>query len=373
MKQSLHIRARGFTAAPDDGFLTHVHNLRRETPGWINGEGRRQVPGRGLPATYHVGHGPPPPGPEAIAALNEPAAANAALSAFLRGVERRGAVFAQWQGGDAEAGDAALAEALRGFREAARKVPFAEWPRQFWTMLLAAPGLRHAAARPAGDAPPHLGALGSGPRAALLLRLVAGLAESEAAAVLGIARPTYRLALQRALPRDSQGNADPDAWRALSEQAQQAIRAVPDARLQRIVALRDGRRPPRPARPAAPPAHGDPRPRWLWPATIAVLLATAAALAATWWPWASLPAGADAARIRVEELPPAPAPAARFDPDSLLGSHRDLALLMDAASGEFDEAADPAFEAWLAARLAQPDGPLALPADTATEGADAVR
>ncbi|MCW5582017.1 MAG: hypothetical protein KIS72_11810, partial [Luteimonas sp.] len=78
--------------------------------------------------------------------MNDPSAARAALNAFLRGVERRGVVFAEWQGGDAEAGDVALAATLRGFGEVAGEVPFAEWPRRFWAMLLAAPGLRGAGA-----------------------------------------------------------------------------------------------------------------------------------------------------------------------------------------------------------------------------------
>ena len=54
-------------------------------------------------------------------------------------------VFAEWQGGDADAGDAALAATLRGFGEVAEGIPFAEWPRRFWAMLLAAPGLRRPA------------------------------------------------------------------------------------------------------------------------------------------------------------------------------------------------------------------------------------
>src|SRR5690606_26902823 len=46
--------------------------------------------------------------------LNDPAAAHAALTAFLRGVERRGAVFAVWQVGSAVVGGAVLDAALRG-------------------------------------------------------------------------------------------------------------------------------------------------------------------------------------------------------------------------------------------------------------------
>src|SRR5690606_15855285 len=83
-----------------------------------------------------------PPARNRSSSLNDPVAARAALTAFLRGVERRGVVFAQWQGGDAAAGDAALADTLRAFAAGAQAMPFAEWPRRFWAMLLAAPQLR---------------------------------------------------------------------------------------------------------------------------------------------------------------------------------------------------------------------------------------
>jgi len=305
----------------------------------------------------------PPPGPwTGFAPLNDPAAARAALTAFLRGVERRGVVFAHWQGGDPAAGDAALAATLRDFARSAPTLPFAEWPRRFWAMLLAAPQLRDAATA-AGDVPAAVASLGSGPRAALLLRVVAGLAESEAAAVLGIARPTYRLALQRALPRGEGGSADTAAWRALSQAAQLAIRAVPAERLETVAMLRDGLR-PRPPAPAARPPRPD-RPRWLWPATAAVAVLTACGLAATWWgPWLGAPHSATDGRIHIEPLPPAAAPAARFDPAGTLASHRDLDLLIAQATGTFPEDADPAFDAWLVMELPQQDDVLAPPVTT---------
>lgn len=298
--------------------------------------------------------------------MNDPSAARAALNAFLRGVERRGVVFAEWQGGDAEAGDAALAATLRGFGEVAEGVPFAEWPRRFWAMLLAAPGLRGpvaAGVAQADEAPGHLARLGGGPRAALLLRLVAGLAESEAAAVLGVGRPTYRLALQRALPHRADGSPDPEAWRAMSEAAQAALRAVPDERLQRIALLREGRRPkPRPV--AAVPA-ADARPRWLWPASFAVAALTGAALAATWWwPWPHAAADAQAPRIQVQALPPASAPVGRFDPVLALQTDRDLDLLLAQATAGDDAGMDPAFDAWLVGALANEgdrNAPMQLP------------
>lgn len=266
-----------------------------------------------------------------------------ALTAFLRGVERRGLVFAELQGGDPRKGDAALAETLQAFGAVAPRVPFAEWPRRFWSMLLATPGLRGSAALPVRDGPlAVLSGMGSGPRAALLLRLVAGLSEGDAAAVLGIARPTYRLALQRALPRTAQGALDTELWHAMGEAAQQEIRGVPAQRIRRV------------SEPGAPREDASPshRPRWLWPATIAVALLTAVALAATWW-WPSLQR-ADAggtARIRVEALPAAGEPQGRYGDAVALLTHRDLDLLLDAGSGE-QPPQDPAFDAWLVSALA---------------------
>src|SRR3546814_11755019 len=48
----------------------------------------------------------------------------------------------QLQVGDAATGDRALVAAMRAFRLPAAKIPFADWPRQFWTLLLATPELR---------------------------------------------------------------------------------------------------------------------------------------------------------------------------------------------------------------------------------------
>jgi len=254
-------------------------------------------------------------------------------------------------------------------------VAFAEWPRRFWAMLLAAPQLRDGGRPADARIPAAVAGLGTGPRAALLLRVVAGLAESEAAAVLGIARPTYRLALQRALPRLEDGSADPEAWRALSAAAREAVRSLPDQRLARIRALRDGTRPPtaRVPRAAAAPV----RPGWLWPATAVVVLATAVALAATWWaPWWPVQEAVPPGTIHSEPLPPAAAPAARFDPADSLASHRDLDLLLAQVTGGFDEDADPAFDAWLVHALAgqaegsDDAGASPAPAEDTAEGSD---
>ncbi|WP_407353684.1 hypothetical protein [Luteimonas sp. R10] len=301
--------------------------------------------------------------------VNDAATASAALTAFLRGVERRAAVFAQLQVGDAEAGDAALAAAMRDFRDAAAQVPFGDWPRRFWALLLSAEPMH--VPPPAPDWPPRfrdLAQVGHGPRAALLLRLVANVSEADAAAVLGVARATYRLALQRALPRDAEGRADAEAWRALGEAAQQAVRQLPPARLAELARLREAALLGRVHVPHAAhePDEARVRPRWLWPATATVVVLTLAALAAS-IAWPPPPRGAGGPRqILVEPLPPAQAPAATYDAEAALLTHPDFELL---ASGGGDAAMrDPAFHAWLAVQLERgEEGGIARPQREETE------
>src|SRR5690606_4101349 len=133
------------------------------------------APGRGSTPNATPGSERPPP----------------ALAAFMRGVERRGAVLAELQCGDAATGDAALAVAMAEFRQTAGDTVMDDWPRRFWALLLAQPALKsRTPVAIAVDATDRLGELGSGPRAALLLRLAAGLDETGAAAVLGVRTQT---------------------------------------------------------------------------------------------------------------------------------------------------------------------------------------
>lgn len=295
------------------------------------------------------------------------ATASAALAAFLRGVDRRGLVFAWLLSGSRTTGRQALDWTLERFRDEAGRVAFGDWPRHFWALLLAAPALRSAPQDPRWEpAFAWLSGIGHGPRAALLLRLVAGLAESDAATVLGIARPTYRLGLQRALPHRGDGSPDVQAWEALGRAAQELVRNPP------------------PGTASAPGATGGdgpgpsgsgrhPATRGVRAALVVVAVATVLAFAATFFAQDRLPAGLDEApgHILVEALADAADPAGRYDADQALALHPDLALLLDAA-GNDAAAEDPAFHAWLLADAATRDAAAPRSPDDGPPAAEAV-
>ena len=310
-----------------------------------------------------------------------------ALAAFLRGVERRGALFAQLQCGDAEHGDVALATAMRTFSEQAPRLPMADWPRSFWQRLMASPALHRspAAARwPVSVA--HLGTLAPDDRRALLSRLAAGLPEDEAVEVLGIDLTHYRAALAAACPQDVAGQPDAVGWRALADAIQQQMRDLPPDRMARLARLRERALQPEPILPRA--ARGKPAPvsseraprprtvpgRWRRWGVVVIVLVCAGGLAATFLAppgWfgrmgASLEqvgeAGLSLAEepdIRSEALAPAEPPAVAVAAEDALPLHPDLDLLLDPESESLS--GDAAFLAWYLAGRSQP-----LPADPAT-------
>lgn len=292
-----------------------------------------------------------------------------ALSAFLRGVERRGAVLAELQAGDAMAGDAALVQAMARFRADAESTPMAAWPVRFWSLLLAQPQLRQRTqVALAIEATDRLGDLASGPRAALLLRVAAGLSDEEAAQVLGLAESSYRLAVQRALPHHPDGSADPSSWQQLRDQIHRRIKTLPPDRLVRLSSAREaalrGEAEPV-ARTRGLPA--TPRPRWLMPVLWGLLGICALALAATFWRGdAGLPGMGGSGRVEVEPLPEGDAPASRYGDELAIVAHRDFALLAD-AQGQAD-ARDLEFRSWFAAQQAagieRPTPPVDQPGDT---------
>lgn len=276
-----------------------------------------------------------------------------ALAAFLRGVERRGAVLAELQAGDAVAGDAAVASAMRHFRGIAAAAPLSEWPARFWSLLLAQPQLRtRTEVALAIDATDRLAELGPGPRAALLLRLAAGLDSATAAAALGVAEGSYRLALQRALPHHADGRADPEAWQRLRTQVHHRIKTLTPDRLARLghareavaagIAAATGLAGAAPT--AAAVASGG---QTVVRGVAGLLLALCVvALAATYWPgrpaWLGAASGDGPPRRTLPEEPPA----SRFGIEAGMIAHRDFAVLADPQAAQSE---DLAFHSWLAA------------------------
>src|SRR5436190_6403615 len=128
---------------------------------------------------------------------------NNALTAFLHGIEARAWVFALCQGGDAAHADQVLAAAEREFIAEAGALPLAGWPLRFWALLLRQPGLL-APLDPELD----LSRLEPGPRAALLLQLLAHLDVPHAAEALGVSVPSYEAALGQALSAPDH----PEGW-----------------------------------------------------------------------------------------------------------------------------------------------------------------
>ncbi len=288
---------------------------------------------------------------------------SSALSAFLRGIERRAYVFAQVQCGQERDAEAALGRTLHAFQSLSAMSPLSAWPAGFWALLLAQPELS------AGDgSAPELKTLGSGPRAALLLRLVGGLDFVHAAQVLGVSEQTYRFALQRALQQLGDGGVSYAQLRTLRERLHRQVKTLPDERTAALADLRQRALAGSPAPERAPPPPR--RPRWLLPVLWGLLAALGVAFAATFLePAPTLaPGGTEGLP---EEAVPAAAPA--LAPSDVV-MHPDYAQLADPEAAKVAE--DVALLSWLAnhpEELAEADAAAATadpPADAAP-GADA--
>lgn len=265
-----------------------------------------------------------------------PVPASPALSAFLRGIERRAFVFAQVQCGDDEVAQAALGGAMRAFVASSASGPLSGWPAAFWTRLMA-----QAALSEGESEVPELRALSSGPRAALLLRMVAGLDFPHAAGVLGVSETTYRFALQRALQQLGEGGISYAVLGALRERLHRQVKTLPESRTQALAELRTRvlAAIPEPVPERAPRVSASGR--WRGGAWI-VLGLLALGFAATFWPVepALAPGGTQALPAAP---PPAPAPAVGAQ-DWV--THPDFAQL--AAPGEEVLAAELALLSWVA-------------------------
>ena len=200
--------------------------------------------------------------------LDTAAASSAAVVSFLRGVERRAALLAELQCGDAGHGDHALAATIEAFSESAPGTASDGWPLLFWTTLLQSPTLNTEPLAPYwhGDFA-SLARLDFGTRAVLLLRVVVGLDDTQAAEVFGVDPAEYKQALQRALPQRADGSLDGEAWLALNDEARFVMKQLPPERVAAIARLRDAAVAAKTGEPAAKsPAHGAsaaPRSRWL--------------------------------------------------------------------------------------------------------------
>lgn len=264
-----------------------------------------------------------------------------ALAAFLRGIERRAFVFAQVQSGRDDESLACVGRAMRAFRSVSAVTPLSGWPAGFWSLLLAQAELS------GGQAPePELSHLGAGPRAALLLRLVGGLDFAHAAQVLGVAEPTYRFALQRALQQLGEAGVSYAALGQLRERLHRQVKTLPAHHVEALAELRG-----RILRDEDEPAPAVPPPPSPWPRRLAwaFLALLAIAFAATFWEPAPplLPGG-------VQDLPaeaPAP-PEVPASGDAGQVIHPDYAAL--ARPEDAALAADLAFFSWLAARDGAP-------------------
>jgi hypothetical protein len=281
---------------------------------------------------------------------------SSALSAFLRGIERRAFVFAEVQCGDAGQAEAAVARAMRAFRGVSAVSPLSAWPAGFWALLMAQAELSEGRSQV-----PELGALGSGPRAALLLRIVAGLDFPHAAQVLGVTEGTYRFALQRALQQLGEGGISYAALGALRERLHRQVKTLTDERTASLAELRTRVLQDQPD-PLPVPAPASPWPRRLLWAVLALL---ALAFAATWLLPKTPPVTAGPQTLPMETVPAAPA-----EPDPV--THPDFGLL--GAPADEALAGDLALLSWIASGqadpLPEPTVPDATPA-TAQEPADA--
>jgi len=263
---------------------------------------------------------------------------NDALTAFLHGIEARAWVFALCQGGDALHADQSLAQAEREFIGQAPGLPLAQWPLQFWTALLRQPGLL-APLDPELD----LSRLEPGPRAALLLRLLANLDVPHAAEALGVSVRAYEAALGQAMSAPDH----PDNWLpALREQLHGLAQSLPAGTRAHLDDIRrEAMQHPLPAPgidvldTQAEAANEVPPPRWPWFGLGLLLLALLATLV---FP---LPGGLRPGEV--ENLPKEIVPPPPQLSDTVIVTHPDYAQIAEPQDEAL--ARDLAFLSWLAA------------------------
>jgi hypothetical protein len=232
---------------------------------------------------------------------------------------------------------------MRAFRNDSGITPLSGWPAAFWARLLAQEEL----SRGESDIP-ELSALSSGPRAALLLRMVGGLDFAHAASVMGVGEPTYRFALQRALQQLGDAGISYAVLGALRERLHRQVKTLPDDRIDALAELRAGVLAGGPA--PAPPLPPPPR-RWLQRVLWLALALLALAFIATY-----LPVTPGLAPGAIEGLPTeSVGPSLPQGDASELVTHPDFAQL--AAPDDAPLARDLALLSWIASGEAEIPAP----------------
>jgi len=199
------------------------------------------------------------------------------MQAFRKGIDRRAYVLARAQCGDTDLLQSALAGVDADFNAEYPQLPISQWPIRFWTLLLSRKELAQ------GQSPwPALASISHGPRAALLLRLVAGLDFSHAAQVLNISESTYRFALERGLEQLHAAGFKFEELEHLRDAFFEEVKQLPTE----LIQTRE--RPAVIVTPAAQVIEMEPAPepepekssRWPW---LLLLMALIIGAAAAWW------------------------------------------------------------------------------------------
>ena len=288
-----------------------------------------------------------------------------AIAAFVRGVSQRARLLATVQAGAAKPADQALAVVAKVFATEAGQWPIAQWPQQYWRLLLATPHLRTPDSSETDLPLPGIARLPPVQRAAVLLQMVAELDDATAATALGTSVVAYQDAIRDGLPKDALGQPDVDVWRAWRAAVQRELanaEPAPDT----LVAESRTAPAPRPATSktlgsrSVEDASSSQTPhhhvRWLWLGVAICVLAFATTFFLH-------PAGRAVlerwtATIKVKPLSAADEPKARFDPNNL-ALHPDRELLV--APEEVGHAGQLAFLSWLAINSADPRAADAIP------------
>lgn len=291
-----------------------------------------------------------------------------AIAAFVRGVDQRARLLATVQAGAITPAERAMAVVARVFASEASQWPIAQWPQQYWRLLLATPHLRQPGASEAGLPLQGVSRLPPTQRAAVLLQLVAELDDVTAATALGTSVASYQDAIRAGLPLDALGKPDLDVWRAWRATVQRELAKAPPAPATLVRGLRtepgsarnnrthDGSEPA--SKASADDINDDNidaddgahrHARWLWLAVAVCVLAFAGTFFLH-------PAGRAVlqrwtANIKVEPLAAADAPKARFDAGDI-ALHPDRALLE--APEEEAHASQLALLSWLAVNSEDP-------------------